>query len=185
MVNRFGKKLLAGSARALDQHGAVAFGDVGKNAENLMHLVVLADDVPQRIFLEELFSQLLNRGQIAKRFNASDDLSPRVLQDGSADADGDLFPLFVQDRYREVGDFFFGPEGLFEGAPGLADVSSENVEAEPAEGIPAGEPSDGFGGPVEEGDLALTIRGEDPVGDAVKDDIKKLFGFFTFHHSES
>ena len=74
VVNRPSHQFLARSRRPLNQHGAVARRDIGQDIQDASHLVVLADDVLERVLLVDLPAEQFDGGKVAKCFDAADGL---------------------------------------------------------------------------------------------------------------
>jgi hypothetical protein len=63
----------------------------------------------------------------------------------------------------------------------LADIRPEDVETVAAEGLLAGKPGDLFPCFIHESNLAVIVRCEYPIGNAIEDHIKEFIRFSSFH----
>ena len=63
------------------------------------------------------FSPSIGR-KVSERLHPANDLALFVRQNGRAEADGNFFSIFIENRDREVQDRFSGFNGLIQGASG-------------------------------------------------------------------
>ena len=164
-----GYQFLAGAGLPLDQHGAVAAGDIRQDSENLLHQGGLGNDVAQPVLPVNFPAQVLHQAQVPKGLHPADDLALLVFEQRGADGDGDLFAVGSQDGDGLADHLLAGFQGMFQDAGGFADIGPEDLAARAAQGLGGRNAGDLLGGPVEEGDAPVEVNGEDPVSNAVQD----------------
>ena len=171
VVNGARDQFLAGAAGALDQHRAAAFRHLGKDAEDLEHLFVLADNVLKRMLPAQRFLKFLERGYVLKGLNPSDDVTRLILQQGGAHADRDALLVGPIDVHRHVRNRRLGFDRAAQHAAGFAHVRPKDLEAVPADCLRSLDPGDGLGSAVEGRDAPIQIDREHTLGDAVQDQL--------------
>ena len=170
-MNRPGEQLLAGAARAFDQHAAAAGGNLGQQIEQAHHGRAAADDVLEGVAAQELLLQLLDLAEILKRLHSADDPAGVVFQNGGGDADGHAPALLVDDVGGGVDHRLAGLERFSQGAVLFADVGMKHVATGFAESVLARDPRDPLGRPVERGDAPLRIHREHALIDRIQNDV--------------
>ena len=168
-------QLLAGTAGALDEHGAVAVGDLRQQVEELAHSRTAPDDVGEGVRSLQLLAQLFDQAEVAKRLDAANRVAVGVLEGRRRDADGNPPTVGVEDVDGLVHDRPPGPQRLLQGTLALADARPEDVAAWPPNGLIVRHPRNLLGGAVERRDPPILIDGEDPVGDGIEDRRRSAF----------
>lgn len=157
------EELLAGAARALDQHGAVALRHEREDLEQAGDGRTATDDVLEGIAGAELLAQLFDKRQVLKRLHPADCIAFGVFEQRGRDADGDPLALLVYDVRGGVDDRFAAGKGPAQGTVLLADIGSEDITALCPDGLIPADLRDPFGGGVETGDAPILIDGEDAL----------------------
>ncbi|MBA7546131.1 hypothetical protein ES705_38514 [subsurface metagenome] len=74
-MNRSREEFLAGTALALNQNSAITFRNIGKDAKEVLHPVILADYILATVSAFNFLSKLFDQAHITECFHTSNNLS--------------------------------------------------------------------------------------------------------------
>ena len=88
---------LSRSAWSLDQHRTVAFGNLWKDVEELMHGAAAADDVDKAVFRLQFLAQFLDQTKVSEGFHTANSVPIAVAENARGDTNGNATVFSVID----------------------------------------------------------------------------------------
>ena len=175
VVDRPRDELLSRAGLPFDQDGRVAPGDERQHVAHMPHRRALGDDVVALVAGLELATQLGDLGEVAEHLDPSDHPSVLAAQRRRADGDRNGAPLLPEDRDLAVGVALAGPHAVAQEAVLLAAVARARTSPQKRPRTSSRRVArDLLRRPIEGGDPAVAVHGEDRVGDGVEDEVRVL-----------
>jgi hypothetical protein len=79
-MNGTGEQLFACSALSFNKDRAIALGDTGQNTEELLHAMVVTDDILKSVPTLDLFAKFLYDRRVSERLDPPNDGAVLIFQ---------------------------------------------------------------------------------------------------------
>ena len=175
-----GEQLLAGAAFPLQKNRTGAAGHIGQDVEQLMHSVVLRDDVFEGVPFGNRLPEFLLDADVPERLHSPDDPALLIFEKSRGNADRKATSCGIHNMDGPVDDGFSRLNGFAEYAAFFADIRLEHVLAVLADRIFAEDAGNLLCRPVERGDAPVVVDGKYAVGNRIQDDVFFHTAFITY-----
>ena len=174
LMNDLCRQILARSCGPFDQDGGFGAGHDLDGLLDLFHGRIPGDHGVKPVFFRNGLIQMVCQGHVLKGGKTADDLSLIIGQGEKVRRYRDRVVPGREKHGLNAGHRFSGGEGRADDLPVTSFSSCKQRPAVPAQNLQTAVAGQGFRRPVEKGDEAAAVDGEDSHPEAVQNDLETL-----------